>query len=55
MSLLFTGTHESGRSARALQEMLDDLDRDLNVGMAVMEDALCNWQKTPLRFVHYKG
>lgn len=55
VSLLFTGTHVSGRSARALQDMLDDLDRDLNVGMAVMEDALCNWQKTPLRFVHYKG
>jgi hypothetical protein len=55
VSLLFTGSHNSGWSADALQDMLDDLDRDLTVGMAVMEDALCNWQKSPLRFVHYKG
>lgn len=55
VSLLFTGTHQSGRSAQALQGMLDELDQDLNVGMAVMEDALCNWQKNPRRFVHYKG
>lgn len=55
VSLIFTGLHQSGRSSQALQGMLDDLDRDLRVGMEVMEDALCNWQKHPLRFVHYKG
>jgi hypothetical protein len=38
-----------------LQARLDVLDRDLGVGMAVMEDALCNWQKSPDRFVHFKG
>jgi len=35
--------------------MLDDLDADLCVGMEVMEDALCNWQKSPLQFVYYRG
>ena len=35
--------------------MLDVLDADLNVTMKVMEDALCNWQKSPVRFVHFRG
>ncbi|TRW15134.1 alpha-glutamyl/putrescinyl thymine pyrophosphorylase clade 3 protein [Glacieibacterium frigidum] len=55
VSLLFTGQHRSGVSIAALQAMLDELDKDLQVGMEVMEDALCNWQKSPLRFVHFKG
>lgn len=54
-SLLITGTPNGITRASTLQGMLDDLDADLNVGMAVMEDALCNWQKEPLRFMHYKG
>jgi hypothetical protein len=31
------------------------LEADLGVGMQAMEDALCNWQKSPRRFVHFKG
>ena len=27
----------------------------LGVGMQVMEDSLCNWQKSPLRFEHFRG
>ena len=53
--LLFEGTAGCGASATSLQRMLDDLDADLGVGMAVLEDSLCNWQKQPLRFVHFKG
>ncbi|MBW0366650.1 hypothetical protein LDL63_11095 [Ensifer adhaerens] len=53
--LLFTGSTNDNSRDRNLQSWLDDLDRDLNVGMAVMEDALCNWQKSPTSFVHYKG
>jgi hypothetical protein len=53
--LLFTGDPRANTPAATLQRMLDTLDSDLGVGMAVMEDALCNWQKEPLRFVHYKG
>ena len=54
-SLLFTGEAESASSANNLQRMLDALDADLGVGMAVLEDALCNWQKQPMRFIHYTG
>ena len=40
---------------KRLQADIDALDRDLGVGMAVMEDALCNWQKSPTKFVHLQG
>jgi hypothetical protein len=53
--LLFTGTNIGTATIRQLQEWLDDLDADLSVGMTVMEDALCNWQKSPAVFVHYRG
>lgn len=53
--LLIDGDSHSGTSNRAIQQKLDELDARLNVGMAVMEDALCNWQKSPSHFVHYVG
>jgi hypothetical protein len=53
--LLVDGSRSSATSLAALQGTLDALDGRLNVGMAVMEDALCNWQKSPARFVHYLG
>jgi hypothetical protein len=31
------------------------LDAGIKVGMAVLEDALCNWQKSQFQFVHYTG
>jgi len=42
-------------SARSLETILVDLNRRLNVGMQVIEDALCNWQKSPRRFVRFRG
>lgn len=53
--LLVDGNATSHTGNHRLQGVLDELDRRLNVGMEVMEDALCNWQKSPRRFVHYKG
>ena len=53
--LLIDGCPESGRSNSDVQQKLDVLDARLQVGMAVMEDALCNWQKSPRHFVHYVG
>lgn len=53
--LLFDGRPDGRSSCKTLQRMLDALDVDLQVTMKVMEDALCNWQKSPSRFVHYKG
>jgi hypothetical protein len=53
--LLFTGSVQGVATETQLQSWLDELDASLDVGMAVMEDALCNWQKSPSSFVHYKG
>lgn len=53
--LLFTGSHTGAATEAQLQSWVDDLDASLHVGMAVMEDALCNWQKSPTAFVHFKG
>ncbi|MGG6895887.1 hypothetical protein [Rhizobium sp. BR 315] len=53
--LLFLGNTKNRTHDRELQVWLDRLDQDLGVGMEVMEDALCNWQKSPSSFVHYKG
>lgn len=53
--LLFTGTHTGAATEAQLQNWVDELDASLHMGMAVMEDALCNWQKSPTAFVHFKG
>jgi hypothetical protein len=38
-----------------LDRFLLELDQELNVGMQVLEDALCNWQKSPGRFKRFRG
>ncbi|MBU3077823.1 hypothetical protein [Sphingomonas quercus] len=53
--LLVDGNPTSATGNAAIQATLNELDATLNVGMAVMEDALCNWQKSPQHFVHYVG
>lgn len=53
--LLFRNNRKAGISDAAVQIWLDELDEKLGVGMEVLEDALCNWQKTPDEFVHFKG
>jgi hypothetical protein len=53
--LLFDGRRDGPSRTGHLQRFLDDLDADLQVGMQVLEDALCNWQKNPLEFVHFQG
>lgn len=53
--LLIDGVRDSGRPNRDVQSRLNTLDVGLNVGMTVMEDALCNWQKSPSHFIHYIG
>lgn len=44
--LLFGGNE----SALVLDQRLVELDSTLNVGMQVLEDSLCNWQKSPDQF-----
>jgi hypothetical protein len=41
--------------ARTFNSWIVDLDKRLNVGMQVLEDALCNWQKSPDRFVPFRS
>lgn len=53
--LLFGGNVEAALDPQTLQQKLNRLDADLEVGMQVLEDALCNWQKRPDRFEHFKG
>ena len=40
---------------RKVDELLVHLDRYLNVGMQVLEDSLCNWQKNPNEFTSFRG
>lgn len=55
IKLLFENDVTANTSPALLQAWLDDLDADLGVRMEVLEDAICNWQKTPLKFTHFKG
>lgn len=53
--LLFGGTTTSNLSALVLEQKIQHMDRFLKVGMQVIEDALCNWQKSPGKFVRFRG
>lgn len=53
--LLFGGTVSAKIAEKNLDQLLIDLDRYLNVGMQVLEDSLCNWQKSPNRFIRFRG
>jgi Alpha-glutamyl/putrescinyl thymine pyrophosphorylase clade 3 len=41
--------------AATLDQWLVDLDAYLSIGMQVLEDALCNWQKSPTKFKPFRG
>lgn len=53
--LLFGGNRAFRTGAKALGDRADRLDMYLNVGKQVLEDSLCNWQKSPDRYVYFKG
>jgi hypothetical protein len=53
--LLIDGDSNSHTSADDLDRVLQRLDQTLGVGMQVMEDATCNWQKSPREFIHFRG
>jgi hypothetical protein len=42
-------------SPAALENLLTPLRAELNVGFDVLEDALCNWQKSPTKFKPFRG
>ena len=49
--LLFGGRE----NATTLDSWLVELEAELHVGMQVLEDALCNWQKSPNEFKPFRG
>lgn len=53
--LLFEGDPDASIRAAELDTWLIELEAELHVGMQVLEDALCNWQKTPKRFRRFRG
>jgi hypothetical protein len=53
--LLFGGATNSNLSASTLDEWLVELDLHLGLGMQVLEDSLCNWQKSPTNYIRFRG
>lgn len=53
--LLFNGRTAASLNATNLDTLLTTLDAKLDVGMQVLEDALCNWQKSPSIFKAFRG
>ncbi|CAN5301293.1 hypothetical protein BH09GEM1_BH09GEM1_37590 [soil metagenome] len=53
--LLLAGDSNQNLSPQFLDEQLADLDVYLGVGMQALEDALCNWQKSPSKFKSFRG
>jgi hypothetical protein len=53
--LLFANDPSVQLSAQFLDEKLADLDQYIAVGMQAIEDALCNWQKSPRSFKPFRG
>jgi hypothetical protein len=53
--LLLGGDVSADISASDLDAYLIELDSNLHVGMQVLEDSLCNWQKSPKKFISFRG
>lgn len=53
--LLFTGQAGDDIQRKTLDKWLIELDEHISVGMQVLEDALCNWQKSPSLYEQFRG
>lgn len=53
--LLFDGQIDSNTGAKTLEKRVAALEMHLRVGMQVMEDAMCNWQKSPGEYKAFRG
>jgi Alpha-glutamyl/putrescinyl thymine pyrophosphorylase clade 3 len=53
--LLFLGNTGDKRQDNVMDNWLLQLDDALGVGMQALEDALCNWQKSPAKHIYFKG
>ena len=53
--LLFRGNANANASTKELQAFADELAEYLDLDKQVMEDSLCNWQKSPTAPVGFRG
>lgn len=54
-SLLFTNSRDETLPRTTLSARVVELGDFLGVNMQVMEDSLCNWQKSPDRYLPFRG
>lgn len=54
-SLLFTNARAETLPRAILNACVVQLGDDLGVNMQVMEDSLCNWQKSPDGYLPFRG
>ncbi len=55
VSFLATGAADKTLPIRELEGVVAALEKQLFVGYDVLEDAICNWQKSPLEFKPFRG
>jgi hypothetical protein len=55
--LLFGGSKSADISQSTIESLIFNLEAHLKLyyGMQVLEDALCNWQKSPTNYQHFSG
>lgn len=53
--LLFDGTSSSATSRKTLESRLADFQIGLVITNDVLEDGLCNWQKSPSAYLSFRG
>lgn len=53
--LFFDGQIDSRSTAKTLEARIAVLDDCLDVGKQALEDAMCNWQKSPNKYVGFRG
>jgi hypothetical protein len=53
--LLIDGKKSSQKSAGVLEQILAELASHIGVDVDILEDALCNWQKSPSKVVRFRG
>jgi hypothetical protein len=53
--LMFYGSKAAPVSSSKLEALADGLAATLGIDKQVMEDSLCNWQKSPEELAHFRG
>jgi hypothetical protein len=53
--LFFTGAIAARIPPKKLESMVVQLNKFLPLGMQVWEDSLCNWQKSPNKYLYFNG